>query len=112
MTPAPALAILALPHDTGSEIMSDEVLKLGHHEFIQRVQEVSFDPIETSGVLVRLYAAVEAHSSEPPGPGRHRRATTLAIRMDRAVATMLFQQIYETFLRMDWPRPPLDAPQA
>lgn len=105
MTPAPAVAILRLPHQTGSEAVPDEILKIGHHEFIQRAQPISFDPLDDSGILVRLCASVEVYPSEPPGPGRHQGATTLAIRMDRAAAMTLFQMIQETFLRMGWPLP-------
>jgi len=112
MTPVPAFAILEGANQTKSEAMPDEILKLGHHEFIQRVQEVSFEPLDASGLLVRLYASVEAHLSEPPGPGRHRGATTLAIRMDQAVAKTLFYQIRETFQRMGWPLPAQDEHQA
>jgi hypothetical protein len=83
-----------------------EVLELGHHEFTQRVQQTSFDSLDSSGVLMRVSASVEAHPTEPPGPGRHQGATTLAIRMDQAVATELFRQIAETFRRMGWPLPP------
>jgi hypothetical protein len=104
MTPAPAFAILEGANQPRSEAVSDhEILPLGHHEFIQRVQETLFEPLDTSGFLVRLYALVEAHPSEPPGPGRHRAATTLAIRMDQAAARRLCRQIHETFQRMDWP---------
>ena len=85
--------------------MADEVLPLGHHEFIQRVQETSFEPLDSSGLLLRLCASVEVHPSEPPGPGRHRGATTLAIRMVQAAARTLFGQIRETFQRMGWPPP-------
>jgi hypothetical protein len=92
--------------------MADKVLPLGHHEFIQRVQETSFEPLDSSGLLLRLYVSVEAHQSVPPGPGRHRGATTLAIRMDQAAARMLFQQIRETFQRMGWPLPPEVGSQA
>jgi hypothetical protein len=70
-------------------------VKLGHHEFIQRVQEIEIAPLDGTGPLLRLCASVEAHPSEPPGPGRHRGATTLAIRMDQAAARTLVQQIFE-----------------
>jgi hypothetical protein len=86
--------------------MPDEILALGHHEFIQRVEDVSFDPFDANALLMRLCASVEAHPTVPPGPGRHRGATTLAIRMDQAVATTLFQQIRDLFRRMGWPLPP------
>jgi hypothetical protein len=92
--------------------MPDEILTLGHHEFIQRVQEIEISPLDATGLLLRLCASVEVHSTEPPGPGRHRGATTLAIRMDRSAATALFQQIREIFQKMGWPLPPQDAGQA
>jgi hypothetical protein len=95
-----------------SEVMPDEILTLGHHEFIQRVQEIEISPLDRTGLLLRLCASVEMHSTEPPGPGRHRGATTLAIRMDRSAATALFQQIREIFQKMGWPLPPQDAGQA
>src|ERR1700732_3812836 len=112
MTPVPAFAILAGANQLRSEVMPDEILTLGHHEFIQRVQEIEIAPLDGTGLLVRLCASVEVHSTEPPGPGRHRRATTLAIRMDRSAATALFQQIREIFQKMGWPLPPHDAGQA
>jgi hypothetical protein len=37
--------------------------------------------VDRTGLWLRLCASVEVHSTEPPGPGRHRGATTLAIRM-------------------------------
>jgi hypothetical protein len=83
-----------------SEVMPDEILTLGHHEFIQRVQEIEISPLDRTGLLLRLCASVEVHSTEPPGPGRHRGATTVAIRMDRSAATTLFQQIREIFQKM------------
>ena len=92
--------------------MPDEILTLGHHEFIQRVQEIEISPLDRTGLLLRLCASVEVHSTEPPGPGRHRGATTLAIRMDRSAATALFQQIREIFQKMGWQLPPQDAGQA
>jgi hypothetical protein len=92
--------------------MPDEILTLGHHEFIQRVQQIEISPLDGTGLLLRLCASVEAHSMEPPGPGRHRGATTVAIRMDRSAATTLFQQIREIFQKMGWPLPPEDASQA
>jgi hypothetical protein len=92
--------------------MPDEILTLGHHEFIQRVQEIEISPLDRTGLLLRLCASVEVHSTEPPGPGRHRGATTLAIRMDRSAATALFQQIREIFQKMGWPLPPQDPDQA
>ena len=92
--------------------MPDEILTLGHHEFIQRVQEIEISPLDRTGLLLRLCASVEVHSTEPPGPGRHRGATTLAIRMDRSAATALFQQIREIFQKMGWPLPAQDAGQA
>jgi hypothetical protein len=95
-----------------SEVMPDEILTLGHHEFIQRVQEIEIAPLDATGLLLRLCASVEVHSTEPPGPGRHRGATTLAIRMDRSAATALFQQIREIFQKMGWQLPPQDAGQA
>lgn len=106
MTPAPAFAILRLPHLTGSEAVPDEILALGHHEFIQRVQDVEFLPLDDSDLLMRLCASVEAHPSIPPGPGMHQGATTLAIRMDRAAAMKLCQQIAEIAQRMGWQPPP------
>jgi hypothetical protein len=113
MTPAPAFAILIGANQLRSETMPDEILKLGHHEFIQRVQETSFEPVEgTAGPLLRLCASIEAHPSEPPGPGRHRAATTLAIRMDQVVAIELARQIHETFQRMGWRLPPEAGSQA
>jgi hypothetical protein len=108
MTPAPAFAILIGANQLRSEIMPDEILKLGHHEFIQRVQEIELAPLDGTGPLLRLYASVEAHPSEPPGPGRHRGATTLAIRMDQAVARTLVEQIFEIAQRMGW-QPPLQG---
>jgi hypothetical protein len=84
---------------------SGEILALGHHEFIQRVQEIEIESLEGTGPLLRLCTSVEAHPSEPPGPGRHRGATTLAIRMDQSAARRLFQRIHETFQRMDWQLP-------
>jgi hypothetical protein len=105
MTPDPAVAILEGANQPRSGAVPDEILSLGHHEFIQRVDDVSFDPLDASAILLRLCASVEAHPSLPPGPGRHRGATTLAIRMDRGVATTLFQQIRDLFLRMGWPLP-------
>lgn len=92
--------------------MPDEILTLGHHEFIQRVHEIEIAPLNATGLLLRLCASVEVHSTEPPGPGRHRGATTLAIRMDRPAATALFQQIREIFQKMGWQLPPQDARQA
>jgi len=92
--------------------MPDEILTLGHHEFIQRVQEIEISPLDRTGLLLRLCASVEVQSTEPPGPGRHRGATTLAIRMDRSAATALFQQIREIFRKMGWQLPPQDAGQA
>ena len=89
--------------------MSDEILELGHHEFIQRVQEIEIEPLDKESPLLRLCASVEVHPSKPPGIGRHRGATTLAIRMDQAAARKLFRQIHETFQTMGWPLPPLDA---
>ena len=86
--------------------MPDEILTLGHHEFIQRVQEIEISPLDRTGLLLRLCASVEVHSTEPRGPGRHRGATTLAIRMDRSAATALFQQIREIFQKMGWQLPP------
>jgi hypothetical protein len=92
--------------------MPDEILTFGHHEFIQRVQEIEISPLDRTGLLVRLCASVEVHSTEPPGPGRHQGATTLAIRMDRSAATALFQQIREIFQKMGWPLPLQGAGQA
>ena len=86
--------------------MPDEILTLGHHEFIQRVQEIEISPLDRTGLLLRLCASVEVHSTEPPGPGRHQGATTLAIHMDRSAATALFQQIREIFQKMGWQLPP------
>ena len=40
--------------------MPDEILTLGHHEFIQRVQEIDISPLDTTGLLLRLCASVEA----------------------------------------------------
>jgi hypothetical protein len=92
--------------------MSDEILELGHHEFIQRVREIEIEPLDGIGPLLRLYAEVEEHPAKPPGPGRHRGATTLAIRMDQVVARKLVQQIREIIHRMDWQLPLEDEPQA
>jgi hypothetical protein len=92
--------------------MPDEILTLGHHEFIQPVQEIEISPLDRTGLLLRLCASVEVHSTELPGPERHRGATTLAIRMDRSAATALFQQIREIFQKMGWQLPPQDAGQA
>ena len=86
--------------------MPDEILTLGHHEFIQRVHEIEIAPLNATGLLLRLCASVEVHPAVPPGPGMHQGATTLAIRMDQAAARMLFQQIRETFQRMGWQPPP------
>jgi hypothetical protein len=85
--------------------MPNEILSLGHHEFIQRVQDLEIAPLDGTGPLLRLCASVEIHSSVPPGPGRHRGATTLAIHLDQAVARMLFRQIRETFQKMGWSLP-------
>src|ERR1700730_9181068 len=106
MTPAHAFAILIGANQLRSEVMPDEILTLGHHEFIQRVQEIEIAPLDGTGLLLRLCASVEVHSMEPPFPGRHPAATTLAIRRERAAATLLFQQIREIFQKMDWPLPP------
>lgn len=92
--------------------MPDEVLTLGHHELIQRVQEIEIAPLDATGLLLRLCASVEVHSTEPPGPGRHRGATTLAIRMDRVAAMTLYQQIRDIFQKMGWQLPPQGAGQA
>ena len=89
--------------------MPDEILERGHHEFVQRIQKVSFGLLEEDGPLLRLGASVEPHPTKPPGPGRHRGATTLAIRMDRAVAIGLWQQIRDLFQTKGWPLPPEDA---
>ena len=34
-----------------SEVMPDEILTLGHHEFIQRVQEIEISPLDRTGLL-------------------------------------------------------------
>jgi hypothetical protein len=84
----------------------DEIFELGHHEFVQRVQEFSIELLEGTGPLLRLVASVEPHPTKPPGPGRHRGATSLAIRMDRAVATELWRQIRDLFQTKGWRLPP------
>ena len=71
--------------------MPDEILTLGHHEFIQRVQEIEIAPLDGTGLLLRLCASVEVHSTEPPGPGRHRRATRALFMYTRAQAGKLFE---------------------
>ena len=48
--------------------MPDEILTLGHHEFIQRVQEIEIAPLNATGLLLRLCASVEVHSTEPSRP--------------------------------------------
>jgi hypothetical protein len=106
MTPAPAFAILIGANQLRSETVPDEILKLGHHEFTQRVQDIEIAPLDGTGPLLRLCASVAVHPSEPPGPGKHRGATTLAIRMDQAAAMRLARQIHETFQRMGWSLPP------
>jgi hypothetical protein len=83
-----------------------EILELGHHEFIQRAQDLSIGLLDGTGPLLRLHASAEAHQSKPPGPGRHQGATTLAIRMDQAAAMMLFQQIRDLARTKDWPIAP------
>ena len=105
MTIVPAFAILAGANQPRSETVADEILKLGHHEFTQRVQDIEIAPLDGTGPLLRLCASVEVHPSEPPGPGRHRGATTLAIRMDPAAARTLFGQIHEIFQKMGCPLP-------
>jgi hypothetical protein len=106
MTPAPAVAILEGANQPRREIVPQEILKLGHHEFIQRLQDVEIAPLDETGILLRFCASVEAHQAEPPGPGSHQGATTLAIRMDRAVAMELFRQLRELAETMGWPRLP------
>jgi hypothetical protein len=49
--------------------------------------------------------AVQAHPLKPPGPGRHRAATTLAIRMDQAAAIELLAKLRVFARKMDWPLP-------
>lgn len=86
------------------------ILPLGHHEMVQRMDDVDVELMD--GVLVKLVASVEAHPAAPPGPGKHRGATTLAIRMDRVVATLLAQRILELAQTMGWPLPPKGESQA
>ena len=105
MTPAPAFAILIGANQLRSETVPDEILKLGHHEFTQRVQDIEIAPLDGIGPLLRICASVEVHPSVPPGPGRHRGATTLAIRLDQSAARILFEQIRETFQKMGWSLP-------
>jgi hypothetical protein len=113
VTPAPAIfATRESVNQPRSETVPDEILELGHHEFTQRVQEIEIAPFDGTGPLLRLCVSVEVHPSKPPGPGRHRGATTVAIRMDQAAARMLFAQIRETFQRMGWPLPPEAENQA
>jgi hypothetical protein len=88
-----------------SESVSDEMLELGHHEFVQRIQEISFGFLEETGPLLRLHAAVEAHPAKPPGPGRHQGATTLAIRTDQAIAIELWRQIRALARTKSWQLP-------
>jgi len=81
-----------------------EILELGHHEFEQRVESFDIDLLG-DGSLVRLCIAVQAHPLKPPGPGRHRAATTLAIRMDQAAAIELLTKLRVFARKMDWPLP-------
>jgi hypothetical protein len=89
-----------------------EILELGHHEFVQRIQEVSLGLLEETGPLLRLHASIEAHPTKPPGPGRHQGATTLAIRMDQSVATELFRQIRALARTKGWQLPPTNESPA
>ncbi len=82
-----------------------EILELGHHEFEQRVENFDIDLLGVTGPLVRLCIAVQAHPSKPPGPGKHRGATTLAIRMDQAAAIELLTKLRVLARKMDWPLP-------
>ncbi len=84
----------------------EEVFELGHHEFAQRIESTRVELMDGTGPLVRLVTAVQAHPTKPPGPGRHRGATTLAIRMDQVVAIELAAQIYKLARTMGWPLPP------
>ena len=64
-----------------SEVMPDEILTLGHHEFIQRVQEIEISPLDRTGLLLRLCASVEVHSTERPAPeGTEGPRATLSLR--------------------------------
>jgi hypothetical protein len=85
-------------------------LSADHHEVGQRLVDLKVEV--TDGPLVRLVASIEPDSAKPPGPGKHRSATTLAIRMDRAAAIALSQQIRELARTMGWPLPPEGGRQA
>jgi hypothetical protein len=54
---------------------------------------------------VRLVGAVRYHHDKAPGAGRHRRATTLAIHMDRKAAIDLAASILALARSMGWPLP-------
>jgi hypothetical protein len=85
-------------------------LPIGNHEVGQRMVDLKVEV--TDDPLVRLVASIEPDLATPPGPGRHLWATTLAIRMDRAGAIALSQQIRELARTMGWPLPPEGGHQA
>jgi hypothetical protein len=81
------------------------ILSLGHHEILQRVEDFDVGLLEDVGPLVRLVASVEARPEMPPGPGKHRGATTLAIRIDPKAAIDLAERIRVLARTMGWPLP-------
>jgi hypothetical protein len=90
--------------------MYDEIiLPLGHHEILQRVEDFDVGLMEEVGPLVRLVASVEVRPEIPPGPGRHRGATTLAIRIDPKAAIELAEQIRVLARTMGWRLPREDG---
>jgi len=88
------------------------ILPLGLTELMQPIAEVIDAAPLDEGPLVRLLVALQVHPTIPPGPGRHPRATTLAIRMDEAVAIELFSKLRRLARSMDWQLPPEDETQA
>jgi len=84
------------------------VLPLGHTELVQRVERVETTFLDESALYLRLLAQVEAHPDRPPGPAQHQGATSVAIRMDRAVAMTLVKQICDLAKEKGWPLPKLD----
>jgi len=92
--------------------MPETCLPEGHTEIIQLIDDPTVEAIH-QGTVVRLHASLRYHVSEGPlGPGRHRRETTVAIRMDQRAAMELAGQLLALGRSMGWPPPSTGAPQA